>query len=248
MHWLVTAGGTSVPIDKVRSITNSSSGRTGAAIALAAHRAGHLVTLLTSRSDALSAVADGSWSPDERWAVHYFETYHELRERMEKLLESRGIDALVQAAAVSDYDVAGAYAPAPGTVFYRDSGEWRSEGRPRMIDVSAAKIGSDAPEVWLRLIRNPKLIDAVRTDWRFRGVVVKFKLEAEVPEPDLLDVAENSRQESDADLMVANTVEHKQAWAWLGPIQGQYSRVSRSELPRRLVEAVERCHERRGNG
>jgi len=248
MHWLVTAGGTSVPIDKVRSITNSSTGRTGAAIALAAYEAGHNVTLLTSRPDALREVAK-DWRPSEaRFAVRSFQTFHDLHGEMEHSLRTGAIDALVHAAAVSDYEFARAYGPALGTIFYLDSGEWRADGRPRMIDATAAKIAGGLPELWLRLLRNPKLIDAVRNEWQFRGVVVKFKLEVEVTDDDLLAIAEPSRQDSNADLMVANTLEGKQNWAWLGPMNGQYARVARSELPRRLVEAVAACHERRGHG
>ncbi len=248
MHWLVTAGGTSVPIDKVRSITNSSSGRTGAAIALAACQAGHDVTLLTSRPDAICEVSATSEPFGERLAVIGFQTFDELRDHMEKPLRSGAIDALVHAAAVSDYELAGIYGPALGTLFYRDSGEWRADGRPKLIDVNAAKIAGGLPELWLRLTGNPKLIDSVRSDWQFRGVVVKFKLEVDVSDDDLLAKAEQSRRHSDADLMVANTIEGKQNWAWLGPINGQYERVARSELPIRLVDAVAACHKRRKNG
>ncbi len=248
MHWLVTAGGTLVPIDKVRSIANSSTGWTGAAIALAAHQAGHEVTLLTSRPEALRDAAENSPSSSQRWTIASFQTFGDLHDRMYELLHSGTIDALVHAAAVSDYDVAGAYSPAYGTIFYRDSGEWRASGRPQMIDVSAAKIASDLPELWLRLTRNPKLIDAVRNEWKFRGIVVKFKLEVEVAEEDLLAIAEQSRKHSDANLIVANSLEQKRDWAWLGPIAGRYERVARSDLPRQLVEAVAACYERHGNG
>ena len=50
MRLLVTAGNTQVQIDRVRSITNIFTGKTGGRIALVAHAAGHSVTLLTSRS------------------------------------------------------------------------------------------------------------------------------------------------------------------------------------------------------
>jgi phosphopantothenate-cysteine ligase/phosphopantothenoylcysteine decarboxylase/phosphopantothenate--cysteine ligase len=53
MNLLVTAGNTLVPIDKVRGITNIFTGRTGASIALEAHRRGHGVTLLTSHPEAV---------------------------------------------------------------------------------------------------------------------------------------------------------------------------------------------------
>src|SRR5262245_39656429 len=57
MRWLVTAGGTLVPIDRVRAISNGFTGRTGAAIAAEAQRRGHRVTLLTSHPETAPAFA-----------------------------------------------------------------------------------------------------------------------------------------------------------------------------------------------
>ena len=48
MRFLITAGGTREYIDPVRFITNASSGRMGYALAQAATRAGHKVTLVTA--------------------------------------------------------------------------------------------------------------------------------------------------------------------------------------------------------
>ena len=54
MKILVTAGNTQTPIDRVRCITNIFSGKTGAQIALEAHRHGHSVVLLTSHPGRLT--------------------------------------------------------------------------------------------------------------------------------------------------------------------------------------------------
>jgi phosphopantothenoylcysteine decarboxylase/phosphopantothenate--cysteine ligase len=51
MHLLITAGGTREYIDPVRFITNASSGRMGYALASAAVKAGHKVTLITTPVD-----------------------------------------------------------------------------------------------------------------------------------------------------------------------------------------------------
>src|SRR5581483_4470898 len=96
----------------------------------------------------------------------------------------------------------------------------------------------DTPELWLRLVRAPKLVDSVRRDWGFRGVLVKFKLEVGVSQDVLLDVAERSRRQSEADLMVANTLDGAAAWALLGPVGGRYERVSRRQLADRLLDAI----------
>lgn len=48
MHFLITAGGTREHIDPVRFISNASSGKMGYALAVAALKAGHEVTLVTA--------------------------------------------------------------------------------------------------------------------------------------------------------------------------------------------------------
>jgi phosphopantothenoylcysteine synthetase/decarboxylase len=114
-----------------------------------------------------------------------------------------------------------------------------------MVDRSAGKVKSNEPELWLRLVRAPKLIDRVRQEWGFRGVLVKFKLEVDVSEDELLAIAERSRAHSDADLMTANTLEGAANWALLGPLNDSYQKLDRSDLPSRLLEAVEALHQQR---
>jgi hypothetical protein len=109
-------------------------------------------------------------------------------------------------------------------------------------------VKSQESELWLRLARTPKLIDCVRSDWGFDGVLVKFKLEVEIADNRLLSTAEQSRRQSRADLMVANTLEGMKSWAYLGPLQGQYVRLPRAELPQQLLAAVEALHQERHHG
>ena len=70
--------------------------------------------------------------------------------------------------------------------------------------------------------------------------MVKFKLEVGVTDIELLAIAEGSRRQSDADLMVANTLEGMQDWAYLGAGIGDYQRVDRNELADRLIDNVVR--------
>jgi phosphopantothenate---cysteine ligase (CTP) len=237
MNLLVTAGGTIVPIDHVRHISNGFTGRTGAKIALHAHVRGHRVTLLTSHPETLDTLPDAI-PTDERWSVRRYRTYDDLHQEMAANLKSGGFDVVIHSAAVSDYRVAGVFAPAAGTAFR--NGEW--------VDRSASKVKSDEPELWLRLVKTPKLIDLIRTEWNFRGVVVKFKLEVEVGDDRLIEIAERSRVHSDADLMVANTLDGAALCAHVGSVAGGYQRVSRPELAARLIDAIEQLHRERTHG
>jgi len=249
MRVLVTAGNTITPIDRVRCITNIFTGRTGMRIALTAHERGHHVQLLTSKPE-VAALLKPSCTKSERWSVEKYSTFEELDQGMTAAISSGGLDVVIQCAAVNDYHAAGIYALAEGTRFELGSGHWSADrgGEPALLDRAAEKVKSDLPELWLRLVRAPKLVDKVRGEWRFRGVLVKFKLEVSISEPALLEVAERSRRQSKADLMVANTLEGSAEWAYLGPLAGTYQRLDRAELAPRLLEAVEQLHEERRRG
>ena len=88
---LVTTGGTREPVDKVRVISNRSSGKMGQAIAREAYRRGAKVTVV--------AVNMEGKEPGYRWVD--VATYAEVEEVTTAL--AREADALIMAAAVSDF-------------------------------------------------------------------------------------------------------------------------------------------------
>jgi phosphopantothenate-cysteine ligase/phosphopantothenoylcysteine decarboxylase/phosphopantothenate--cysteine ligase len=218
MNILVTAGNTQTPIDQVRCITNVFTGRTGAQIALEAHRRGHDVTILTSHPEVLRRD-----TPPERWSTRSYRTFDDLRSLMAELVPGGRFDVFIHAAAVSDFHVDGVFA--------------ERAGQP--IDVSIGKLSSRLPELWLRLTPTPKLADKVRTDWDFHGVFVKFKLEVGVTNEKLREIAAQSRAQSDADLIVANTFEERDVEAFISDRSGGWLRVPRVELAGQLLDLVE---------
>jgi phosphopantothenate---cysteine ligase (CTP) len=232
MHIFVTAGNTQSPIDRVRCITNIFTGRTGANIALAAYHRGHHVTLATSHPE---TIAQQTLDPS-RWQSHSYRTFRQLEALMTQHIADEKLGAVVHCAAVNDYDVAGIYAPAPDGEF--DPGDKKWHGNRHMIKCGAGKIKSDHPELWLRLVRTPKLVDKIRAEWQFRGILVKFKLEVGVSDDELLTIAEKSRQQSQADWMVANTLEGASDWAYVGSERG-YNKVTRADLATALLDAIE---------
>lgn len=96
----VSTGGTREPIDPVRFLGNRSSGRQGAALALAAADRGAEVTLVAGSVDD-GVLADAERHP--RIRLVRARTAAELGERMRELADA---DVLVMAAAVADYRVA----------------------------------------------------------------------------------------------------------------------------------------------
>ena len=95
MHFLITAGGTREYIDPVRFISNASSGKTGLALAGAALKAGHKVTLI--------AASITQKFPAEAKIV-MVQTTSEMFEAVKKHFKK--CDCLIMAAAVADYTVA----------------------------------------------------------------------------------------------------------------------------------------------
>jgi phosphopantothenate-cysteine ligase/phosphopantothenoylcysteine decarboxylase/phosphopantothenate--cysteine ligase len=221
---LVTAGNTQTPIDKVRCITNIFSGRTGTRIAIEAVRREHHVTLFTSHPEIVAELAGKTDLPETRWRVQVYRTFDELHTLMEAGTSSGRFEAIIHAAAVSDYALAGVYAK-------------REDGK--LTDVAAAKVKSGDAELWLKLMPTPKLVDRIRPDWGFKGILVKFKLEVGLGERELRDVAEKARTQSQADFLVANTLEGMSEWALIGPIDGNYVKIERGQLAKRLVDLLE---------
>jgi len=93
MHFLITAGGTREYIDPVRFISNASSGRMGYALAAAALKAGHEVTLITTVHRATSH--------ESRATVVRVETAAQMFNAVKKYFVK--CDCLIMAAAVADY-------------------------------------------------------------------------------------------------------------------------------------------------
>src|SRR3990172_3046211 len=92
MQFLITAGGTREYIDPVRFISNASSGRMGYALARAAHKAGHKVTLIT---------APTALREPRGVKVIKVETAAEMLEAVKK--QFKKCNCLIMAAAVADY-------------------------------------------------------------------------------------------------------------------------------------------------
>jgi len=94
---LITAGGTKVPIDSVRSITNTSTGKTGSVLADYFTQKNYQVDLCLSQ--------DGV-SPKSTENIFRFTTYDDLAQLMETMIKKNKYDLIIHAAAVSDFKVA----------------------------------------------------------------------------------------------------------------------------------------------
>lgn len=147
---LVTAGGTRERIDSVRYIGNMSSGRTASRLADELTNAGHEVTWLGAR-DAIR--------PQKVHSMEQFYSFDDLAIQLNKLLSASDYDAVVHAAAVSDFNVA--------SVLTENGGS---------LDRTEGKLSSRS-DLLLRLKPNPKLLDRLRTWSKNSDLhVIGFKL------------------------------------------------------------------------
>ena len=139
MQCIVTAGPTFEPLDKVRRLTNFSTGRLGSELAnfLAAH--GHEPTLLVGQQ--------ATWR-GERHArrVETFTTTADLSERL-RALASPGIGAVFHAAAVSDFAIGRVWCQPP-------------QGAP--TELKSAKLSSREGTLLAELVPTPKIISNLR--------------------------------------------------------------------------------------
>ena len=202
---VVTAGPTLEPVDPVRVITNRSSGKMGYAVATAARDAGADVTLIAGPT-ALAAPPGIHLVP--------IETVAELRDAVVASLPDA--DAVVMAAAVSDYRAAGLSAT---KLKKKDIGE----------------------EMTLRLVRTPDVLAAVASARRAGTLVVGFKAETGDP----IREAERMLKEKGLDLVVANDVSDDVFGSDTDQVTfvsadgvETLPRLAKTEVARRLVEKI----------
>jgi phosphopantothenoylcysteine decarboxylase/phosphopantothenate--cysteine ligase len=170
-HIVVTAGGTREPIDPVRFIGNSSSGKQGVALAKEAQRRGARVTLIAAN---LAEAAVGH-------TIHV-ETAAELASAMYEALQEA--DALIMAAAVSDFRVA--------------------EPSETKIKKREGENGLD-----LRLIRNDDLLANAAlqaSSAKSKTILIGFAAETLSDKHDLERAALQKLETKHCDIVVANDV------------------------------------------
>ncbi len=181
---LITSGGTVEPIDPVRSITNTSTGKTGALIAEAFLGLGHHVHFLTAKSSVQPDVE--SLGARDHYSVRGFETYTDLSKALREELQKNEFDLVIHAAAVSDYSLA----DGPST----------------------EKLDS-ADEMVLRLKKNPKLLNSIRSWSKNTDVkVVAFKLTAGLSKTEQNERLKKLVKESKPDFVVSNDMSEWPSW------------------------------------
>ncbi len=175
---LITSGGTREAIDGVRAISNLSTGRTGAHIAEYFASRGHKVSYLNAKDAAQPQL------PVQKFS---FTSFLDLQRSLENILKNNHFDAVIHAAAVSDFTID--KIESPGSV---------QEAQ------TSSKMDSEI-DITLRLKKTPKLIDQIKRFSTNRELVlVAFKLLVNASEDEMLGAVEKLFRSSKADLVVSN--------------------------------------------
>ncbi len=187
MNILITSGGTSEKIDRVRSITNHSTGQLGKIIAETFLDKGDQVTLVTSPKAVRPAA-------HPNLTIVQIENVTELLETLEPLVHTH--DILIHAMAVSDYTpvyMTGMEAVAASS----DMAEFLDKTN------SESKISSQDDVQVLFLKKTPKIINLVKK-WNPEIRLIGFKLLVDVSKEELLETARASLIKNQAEIIVAN--------------------------------------------
>lgn len=146
---LITAGGTRETIDGVRTLTNMSTGKTGAELADFLHERGFQVLLLTSRFAIL---------PKSDVKVDTYESFREIYNSLKALGKSHEFDMILHSAAISDYSIEHIKTP--------DGDVIPNQG----------KISSEYDNISIQLKRNEKILPRLKDLFSKEPLVVGFKL------------------------------------------------------------------------
>lgn len=187
MNLLITSGGTSESIDRVRSITNHASGRLGKILAEKALEKGHSVTLVCGQTAVLP-------NPHPLLTIHRVTDVADLQATLEQLVPTH--QALVHSMAVSDYTpiyMAGLEEVEQEKDIRRFLSQHNTQG----------KISSREEVQVLFLQKTPKILSLIK-QWNPAICLIGFKLLVNVPTSQLLEVAQNSLLANQADYIVAN--------------------------------------------
>lgn len=174
---LITAGGTTEPIDDVRFVSNVSTGKLGMKIASEFLKAGFEATLLLKAGSVLN-ISDLNNLPVDFSSnfleVLRFTSADDLYRKMKKLIESKTYLAVIHSAAVADYS------PVKTTGKISSGGELKVQFRA-----------------------TPKIIKEIK-NWDPQIFLVGFKLESSIPDEKLVNAALKSLKSNRADLVIAN--------------------------------------------
>jgi phosphopantothenoylcysteine decarboxylase/phosphopantothenate--cysteine ligase len=180
MKCIVTAGPSYEELDKVRRLTNFSTGTLGSELANYLAEQGHEVELLRGYYSTCQTATRAR-------QVQVFTTGADLQRRLQGL-QANSVDAIFHAAAIGDFGF--------GKI-------WRKSAAGELVEENSPKISTRGNPLLAELIPTPKIIASLR-GWFPKARLVGWKYEVEGPAERVLQQAERQLQENQTEACVAN--------------------------------------------
>lgn len=202
-NFIITAGGVSEPIDKVRKITNSSSGKLGKIIAEEILKSNNNVNIIyyICPKNALKPV-------NEKVKIIEVNNTMELKAKIELLLKNVNINYFIHSMAVADYmvDYITTKKMLEESIINSNYNIAKAlEDDQRKITDN--KISSNQKDLIIVLKPTPKIISMIK-NLNPETFLVGFKLLDKVSEQQLIEVATELRDKNNCDLVVANDLDN----------------------------------------
>lgn len=206
MRVLITAGGTSEPIDAVRAIKNEATGKLGLLIA---------EELLNTYDDIeIDYIHDvkAHVPTDKRVSCYRVETVADLEREMKRLIRAKTVDVVIHSMAVSDYKTETALTSDALQHIFE---QWNMGHTELMTYVDFQrqllnyaytphqKLGSKHEKLFIALTKTPKIIEQIKR-WNPQVKLIGFKLLHDVKKEELIDIAYQQLVQNDEMLVVAN--------------------------------------------
>lgn len=242
---LITSGGTVEPIDRVRSVTNHSTGRLGAAIAGKFLLEGWLVTYVCTAG----SVQPRAGANLKTVTVKNVES---VARTLKNLLQETGYNVIIHAMAVSDYSpyasltgdelalaCAGLVLDMPAD---RLTGKELCAAFENLFNSLTAgrdvpKISSDAGGLITFMHKTPKIIAGLKL-WSPDSVLVGFKMLADAPHERLLEAAHDSIVNNRCDFVLANDLNSITDTAHTGYLVDQTGVVATAHTRKTIAEMI----------
>lgn len=218
MKVLITAGGTSEYIDKVRKITNMSTGALGVTIAIEVLMNTPHEVYFVGSSQAVTMLLQKCNSFNEDFDVvdmerlNFFEVTdtESVKNTITTLLEENEIKSFVHSMAISDYTVGKVFSIEEMIKTIEEQNLSKEEiiellKNPKTIN-NESKISSNMETMDIRLIKTPKIIDMIK-EMSPETQLIGFKLLNGVSHEELIDVARKSLFRTNSDYIIANDLE-----------------------------------------
>lgn len=213
--FLITSGPLRGPIDAVRFISSTSTGKLGSLLAWEALRGGAQVTFIFGQGSARPELSQLELGVEKRFTARPVVTYDDMMKAFSEELSAREHHVVLHAMAVLDY-VPEKKLP--------------------------TKMPSGRDQWTIKLVPTPKLIQIVKR-LNPQAFLVGFKLEVGANRDQLIEAARLCAETSGADLVVANelgTMQHGEHQATIVNPQGKVEAVlkGKEEIARGLLQLI----------